>query len=189
MDTCLKCGGEAGYRFRVLEVRTLPVRDLTGETRVQALGDFQTFAICETCADSQVAKAIDVPRAILEKGKWFFTVLAAGFILTAILWSGAPELRLLGPAAVLCGALGAGGAVFQSLATRREYLALSPEQQRERAVWEALLQAAPKKEGDNDLTYIPVTEKVLAMKNGDLMIEYDLLPAIAVQAWERLHEK
>ena len=48
---------------------------------------------------------------------------------------------------------------------------------------------SPKKEGDNDLTYIPVTEKVLSMKNGGLMIEYKLLPAIAVQAWERLHEK
>ena len=54
---------------------------------------------------------------------------------------------------------------------------------------QTLLQTAPKKEGENDLTYIPATEKVLAMKNDDLMIEYKLLPAIAVQAWERLHEK
>ena len=98
-------------------------------------------------------------------------------------------MRLLGPAAVLCGALGTGSAVFQSLAMRREYLALPPEQQKERAAWETLLQTVPKKEGGNDLTYIPVTEKVLAMKNGDLMIKYELLPAIAVQAWERLHEK
>ena len=83
METCLKCGGEAESRFRVLEVRTLPVRDLTGEKRVQALGSFQTFAICETCAVSQMAKAINVPRAILEKGRWFLAVLAAGVILTA----------------------------------------------------------------------------------------------------------
>ena len=189
METCLKCGGKAEYRFRVLEVRTLLVRDLTGEKRVQALGKFQTFAICETCAVSQVAKAIDVPHAILEKGRWFLVVLVAGIILTAVLWGGAPELRLLGPAAVLCGVLGVGSAVLQSLTMRREYLALPPEQQKERAAWDMLLQTAPKKEGDNDLTYIPVTEKVLAMKNGDLMIEYNLLPAIAVQAWERLHEK
>ena len=72
---------------------------------------------------------------------------------------------------------------------RREYLALPPEQRKERAAWEALPQTASKKEGDNDLTYIPVTEKVLSMKNGGLMIEYKLLPAIAAQAWERLHEK
>ena len=189
METCLKCGGKAEYRFRVLEVRTLPVRDLTGEKRVQALGDFQTFAICESCAVSQVAKAIDVHHAILERGKWFLAVLATCFVLTAVLWGGAAEPRLLGPAAIVCGALGAGGAVRQSLTTRREYLALPLEQQKERAAWEVLLQAAPKKEGDNDLTYIPVTEKVMTMKNGDLMIEYKLLPAIAVQAWERLHEK
>lgn len=189
MDTCLKCGGEAAYRFRVLEVRTLPVRDLAGEKRVQALGDLQTFAICETCAVSQVAKAIDLPRAVLEKGNWFFAALAAGLVLTGLLWGGAPQLRLLGPAAILCGVLGIGSAVHQSLTARREYLALSPEQQKERAVWELLIQTAPQKEGDNDLSYIPLTEKTLAMKNGDLMIEYKLLPAIAVQAWERLHEK
>lgn len=145
METCLKCGGEAEYRFRVLEVRTLPVRDLTGEKRVQALGNFQTFAICETCVVSQVAKAIDVPRAILEKSKWFLAALTVGIILTAVLWGGAPELRLLGPAAILCGVLGSGSAVRQSLTTRREYLALPPELQKERAAWEALLQVAPKK--------------------------------------------
>ena len=39
------------------------------------------------------------------------------------------------------------------------------------------------------LKIVPVTEKTLTMKIGDLMIEYHLLPAIAVQAWERLHEK
>ena len=49
------------------------------------------------------------------------------------------------------------------------------------------LAEAPKKENDNDLTYIPICEKTLARKNGDLMILYHLLPEIAVEAWNRLH--
>lgn len=48
---------------------------------------------------------------------------------------------------------------------------------------------APKKENENDLTYIPINEQTLRRKNGDLMILYDLLPEIAVQAWNRLHGK
>ena len=46
---------------------------------------------------------------------------------------------------------------------------------------------APKKEDMNDLTYIPVNEKTRSRKNGDLMILYNLLPEIAVQAWKHLH--
>ena len=47
---------------------------------------------------------------------------------------------------------------------------------------------APKKEDVNDLTWIPVNEKTMARKNGDLMILYKLLPEIAVEAWKRLHK-
>ena len=48
---------------------------------------------------------------------------------------------------------------------------------------------APKKENENDLSYIPVNEKTLARKNGDLMILYHLLPEIAVEAWNKLHKE
>ena len=37
------------------------------------------------------------------------------------------------------------------------------------------------------LTYIPISEKTLRRKNGDLMILYHLLPEIAVEAWNRIH--
>ena len=53
--------------------------------------------------------------------------------------------------------------------------------------WECMIQGAPKKNDVNDITYIPVDETTLARKNGDLMILYDLLPEIAVQAYEKIH--
>lgn len=68
-----------------------------------------------------------------------------------------------------------------------EYRKLTMDEQLQRAAWETAEGAVPKKNGDNDVTYIPVTEATLRLKNGDLMITYDLLPAIAKQAWEILH--
>ena len=49
------------------------------------------------------------------------------------------------------------------------------------------MDAAPKKHDINDITYIPVDEETLARKNGDLMILYDLLPEIAIEAHKRIH--
>ena len=34
---------------------------------------------------------------------------------------------------------------------------------------------------------LPVNKKTRSRKNGDLMILYNLLPEIAVEAWKRLH--
>lgn len=59
----------------------------------------------------------------------------------------------------------------------------------EQAALELLLSSAPKKAGDSDLTYIPVNEKTLTMKNGDLMIVHRLLPEIAIRACNMMHEK
>ena len=56
-----------------------------------------------------------------------------------------------------------------------------------RCAWECMVDGAPKKNDVNDITYIPVDEKTLARKNGDLMILYDLVPEIAVQAHKRIH--
>ena len=55
------------------------------------------------------------------------------------------------------------------------------------AAWDVFIAEAPKNEDVNDLTYIPVNEKTRSRKNGDLMILYNLLPEIAVEAWKRLH--
>ena len=57
----------------------------------------------------------------------------------------------------------------------------------EGSAWECLQEGAPKKQDVNDITYIPVDEKTLALKNGDLMVLYELLPEIALEAHRRIH--
>ena len=45
-DRCIRCGSPAAIPVRALEVRTLHVRSIGGERRVQALGDEKTGAVC-----------------------------------------------------------------------------------------------------------------------------------------------
>lgn len=188
MSDCLHCGRqEAEYPFRVLEVQTLHIRDLTGEKRVQALGLFQDYGICRACAQARLDQVHRPGKVLVRKLLPFLIALLLGIAITAACWRGAAALRMMGAAGILCGILGCVSSVQATFAARREYTALSDEEALERAAWECLLASAPKKDGENDLTYIPINEKTLAMKNGDLMIVYKLLPAVAKKAWTLIH--
>lgn len=190
MKSCLKCGnGAVRYPFRVLEVQTLHVRDITGEKRVQALGLFQEYGICQDCARHRLDAIREPGRVLWKQLLPFAVIFVLGAVLTVIFWSGEGGLRLLGLAGLVCGVLGFVDGLKGSSQRRKEYAALSDEAALARAAWECLLDSAPKKDGENDLTYIPVNERTLAMKNGDLMIEYELLPEIAVKAYGLLHER
>ena len=92
-------------------------------------------------------------------------------------------------AAMLCGILGIGSVVTDARKRRAEYEGYTADRAIREAAWEAVVKNAPKKNGDEDLSYIPVTPETLSMKNGDLMIMYKLLPEIAVEAWKRIHQE
>ena len=94
---------------------------------------------------------------------------------------------LIGIAALICGVLGAAEALKNAKEKEKVLRALPESEALAEAAWDVFVAEAPKKEADNDLTYIPVNETTLKRKNGDLMILYRLLPDIAVQAWNRLH--
>ena len=188
MADCLKCGGHAAdYSFRVLEVQTLHVRDLTGEKRVQALGLFQDYSVCRSCAQACVDRTLRPGRTLAKKLAPYAAALLFGVAVSLVFRGGDTALRLLGLAGILCGVLGIVSTLRSINEKRRGLAALSPEEALRQAAWACLLEAAPRKDGDNDLTYIPVDEKTMAMKNGDLMIVYDLLPAVAKRAWDLLH--
>ena len=158
-DKCIRCGGPADHSVRALEVRTLHVRGLSGESRVQALGDEMSSAVCDCCAREQLALALDPVRAAKKQLVSFGAVFAAGLLIVAaafLFLKGKKLFVLLGLAALACGVLG---------------------------IEDALHKARKKR---NDIRNMPET---LRRKNGDLMILYHLLPEIAVQAWNRLHGK
>lgn len=152
MAACLKCGGEGDYSFRVLEVHTLHVRDLDGEKRVQALGDFREYAVCCVCAQARLDRALHPERYLVKRLAPFLAVLAFGLAVTAVCWTWEPALRLLGAAGIFCGGAGIVSVLRGAGREKRACAALLQEEALRRAAWECLLETAPKKAGDNDLT-------------------------------------
>ena len=191
-EKCIRCGNPAAYPVRALEVRTLHVRSVGGERRVQALGGEKESGVCEKCAREQLALSLNPVRAAKKEMIRFGIVFAAGILAAAATLLFVRESRqvflLVALAALVCGALG----IYEALKKAKEKaasLAALPETEAlEEAAWDVFTAEAPKKEDVNDLTWIPVNEKTLARKNGDLMILYKLLPEIAVEAWKKLHE-
>lgn len=185
---CIKCGAETrDYPFRVLPVQTLHVRDLTKEKRVQALGNFEEYCVCAACARRKYDRQTQIRKPLLKVCVPFGLLLLVGLALAAAFWRGEGAFRLLGLGMVACGLLGIIGSVRDITRKRGELSALSPEKALYRCAWECLVDGAPKKNDINDITYIPVDEETLSRKNGDLMILYDLLPEIAVEAHKRIH--
>ncbi len=190
-DKCIRCGSPAAYPIRALEVRTLPVRGLGGERKVQALGDEKQDGVCKHCAQEQLKLSLDPVRAVKPQLIRFGAVFAAGLLIEAItllfLKDNRQVFLLLGIAALVCGLLGIYDALKKAKEKAASLRTLPEAEALQEAAWDVFVAEAPKKEDVNDLTYIPVNEKTRSRKNGDLMILYSLLPEIAVEAWKRLH--
>lgn len=208
-DRCLICQEPGDIRFRALEVRTLPVRDLSGEKRVQALGDFIDIAICRSCAKKELELELVPLKASGKSNLRFAIVLLLGVLLILVnllFLKGGWIYTALGIAAVICGVLAIYENVKLARERQKELSTLPEEKALEKAAWNLALARLPKKEqnsssmqdtrlkkrmverSDIDLTYIPITEETLARKNGDLMILYNLLPEIALEAHKRIHK-
>ena len=190
-EKCIRCGGLAAYPVRALEVRTLPVRGLAGERKVQALGEEKQAGICEQCARKQLKLSLDSLRAAKPQLIRFGAVFAAGLLIEAVTFICLKDNRqvflLLGIAALICGTLGIYDVLKKAKEKSASLRALPETEALEEAAWDVFIAEVPKKEDINDLTYIPVNGKTRSRKNGDLMILYHLLPEIAVEAWKRLH--
>ena len=192
-EKCIRCGSPAAYPIRALEVRTLPVRGLGGERKVQALGDEKQSGVCERCAREQLNLSLDPVRAVKHRLIRFGAVFAAGLLIEAVTFLFLKDNRqvflLLGIAALVCGVLGIYDVLNKAKEKSASLRALPEAEALEEAAWDVFVDESPKKEDVNDLTYIPVNEKSRSRKNGDLMILYHLLPEIAVEAWKRLHRE
>ena len=179
---CSNCQKEADFRYRVLEVQTLNVRSLKGHNRVQALGKFQDYGICRSCAERKLRETLEFSG---EKRKHcIFSIIIITLGLLIILNKGSEDIvGFTGIFFILGGVMIEYGTVSEWLKLRKELNALTPENRIERAAWLELLDTAPKKSIDSDISYIPVREETVKMKKGDFMVMYDLIPEIVEKAW------
>ena len=147
------------------------------------------FCICEDCAKKKRDKTLNVLRSGLPRCLLFGGISLAGVLLSLYFRQRDQVFFLFGLAAILAGLLGVIGTLQGFFAKKQSYQKLDEKAQLKAAAWDLLLDAAPKKNGDEDLTYIPVDSTTLSRKQGDLMILYHLLPDIAVEAYKRIREE
>ena len=185
---CVSCQKEeGGFAFDTLQVRTLHVRDMGGEKRVQALGETGACSVCRGCAEQELRSLKGDGATYARKCLPFFAVAVAG-LCAYIVFSGREQvISTFGAIWLIAGAMILFWQIYQVLRTGKMYRALPEEEALLRAAWERAKKTLPKKRGEEDLTYIPVNEETRAYPNGDLMIAFDLLPDIALQAYDRLH--
>ena len=185
---CSKCGSEhKDHHFRVLQVQTLHVRDFGKTSRIQTLGDFEEYSVCAGCAEEKYRFYMDDSTAIRKSALLYGGLMALGLVLCLLFWNGEGVLRMAGFGLLAGGGLCLYSGIQSATRRKRELLALPKDKALYECAWECMVDAAPKKHDINDISYIPVNEETLARKNGDLMILYDLLPEIAVEAHKRIH--
>ena len=185
---CIKCGREhQDYHFRVLQVQTLHVRDFGRNSRIQALGDFEEYDVCATCAEEKYNATMDITKTMGKTMIIWSLIMVLGAILAIAFWRGEGVLRLAGLGGLVGGGLYLFGAMQAANRRKGKLILMEKEDALYQCAWECMIEGAPKKNDINDITYIPVDEKTLERKNGDLMILYDLVPEIAVEAHKRLH--
>ena len=187
MGQCLRCQHNPVTPRLLLEVQTLHIRDIAGEKRVQALGNFVEAGVCEDCARrwraeqgrtaARLAKPLGAALVLLAVG-------TAAFLLLEEL-----PLKIFGLGALVCGLTVAWSAVQRLRRERADARGRSEAENLERANWDLLVSCLPKKAQDSDLTYLPVTEAFLDRTVQELVLEYDLLPAIARKAREMAAER
>ena len=187
-SACVSCGRHPAYSFRVLEVQTLPLREMDGERKIQALGAIRRAAVCEDCARRRLEGTMDIAGTAGKGLLLYAGILLAGIVSAVLFLRRFPPAGLTGCAAVICGILGIYQTLGNALRHKKEAESLPEEEALRDAAWEVFLMSAPRKSMDSDLSYIPITPETLSMKKGNLMAAYDLLPELAVKAYDLIHQ-
>ena len=179
------------YKFHVLEVHTLHVRDFNGEKIIQALGDFKYLSVNSACVDSEMQAVIFPVKKILVKAFPFMIIFLAGLILTFMitLYNYPVAFRIIGPVAIFCGGTGTFDSVRKILSERKILLSLTQDEALNKIAFKCAVKSAPAKYKDNDLSYIPVDEIKRAESPEELAEKYNLLPAISRKAIELVNRE
>ena len=191
---CLNCSKPIhsnDFSFKAIEIQTFAVRDLKGESKIQALGKTVTFHVCKDCAEKQYKndsefKVLNIPTA---KNYIYLTVCGLLIVLLSLVLIKHSLLTMLGAMAIIAGSLGSYEAIKKALVLSKELKTMSEDDRLESSAWRVVLNNAPTKDGDNDITYIPINNKTKEYKPGDIMVLYNLLPELAIEAHKRINDE
>ena len=197
--SCLQCKNDSpdAIKFRLLEVHTLHIRDFDGEKIIQALGEFQNYEICTACALEGARVFLYPAKLILRKCLAFMILILAGMILSLLLtvnnsWPGLEGIfavKVIGPLAVIVGLSGIFANVREILRVRESVSKMNHDEALKFSAYRLIINNAPKKYQDNDITYIPVSKETQRMTPSQLAEKYNLLSAIALKAHKLIEEE
>ena len=190
MAECKGCAGKADIVLPLQEVLTLLVRGLDGEKRVQALGQEMDAGLCHACLDQYIGRLAEPKEEIRKAAMMFGGIALAGLAMFFIPASSLGfDFRFPGAGAFAIGALGFIRR-YQAIQERKKAIVCAgTEENREAYTLECLHKLLPKKEGENDLSYVPLRDREAAMNIGTLAAAYGLLPGIAQQLSLRLRPR
>ena len=187
MGHCEKCHTTEVEPRLLLEIQTLHIRDLNGERRVQAVGNFVEANVCRDCAwrylTGEGRPAGGVGRTAL------ISLLLAVIGAATLSFTKERPFQFFGFAALFCAAALLWSKIGSWRRRAAEDAGRTEEERLERAAWSLLVSCLPKKAEDSDLTYIPVTEDLPNRPLEELVKTYDLLPAIAKKVRETAAER
>ncbi|MGX8698967.1 MAG: hypothetical protein ACSW8F_03440, partial [bacterium] len=182
----ISCKKEGSILLPSLELRTMNVRDLYGHERYQVPDDaVRTYAVCRDCAEAYLRGAGGrLTRKLLSFG----LVLAVGLCLTIFSYGREQVFFMTGLAALFCGAAGLITSLRDQRRSAAEEAGLSTEERLTAAAWQVFLKNAPTQMQDGlwKLTYLPVNEKTLSTKPGDLTVLYEIHPSVAKEVMQKI---
>lgn len=185
MSKCICCKRESSHEEALLEVQTLHIRDYSGEQRIQALGSVVRSSVCDECIETRHKVILSPGRLLLPRVSAYFVLALTGGILFPLL-SDLP-LKVPCAGAVLLGLLGTIFTIRTTMERKKHLKDLTPDQARNEVRLQILKDILPRKEGENNMTYIALSTLPEA-EPGVLINKYGLLPPIAKEAINRAKE-
>jgi hypothetical protein len=179
LEKCLVCKKNPGPPKTLITIRTLHIRDLGGEKKVQAVGNVIEEWVCGSCIQKEMDHALN-PGKIIWKKTMLYAVLAAAGIAIAVFFH-ERVLRIFGAAAVLCAVVCLYSDLTKISKRRKSTIDNSPEENNTFYSLELIRRNLPRKNGEEDLTYIPMERSLVSASLGDMGVEYGLIPEIARQ--------
>lgn len=146
--------------------------------------------LCHACLDQYIGRLAEPKEEIRKAALMFGGIGLAGLAMFFIPASSLGfDLRFPGAGAFVIGALGFIRR-YQAIQERKKAIvSADAEENRNAYMLEYLHTLLPKKEGENDLSYVPLSDREAAMNIGTLAAAYGLLPGIAQQLSLRLRPR
>lgn len=179
MYQCLICKGNVDHIHSFITIRTLHIRSFGGVRRIQGLGNIVEGSVCKNCIERGINNALHPFKNINNLKKFaLYVIMSVAGVLMAV-FAAEDVIRLFGAGAALCGILCFLGDMKKINEQKRKTAYINEQQNYRRFSMELAANSLPKKNGEEDLTYIPLEIALASAPLGDLCAEYNLLLDIA----------